>query len=68
MIKWIIAVVLILAMLSVAGCCCCSSGWDGYSYSTVSGQDTASAGSDCGQCATPYDCANGACGGACTCK
>ncbi len=63
-VKWIIAVVLIMAMLSVAGCCCCSSGYDGYSgyYSTVSGlSDDASAGCDCDQCATPYGCTNCAC-------
>jgi hypothetical protein len=34
MIKWLIAVCLIMAMLAVAGCCCCS-GYDQYSYATV---------------------------------
>jgi hypothetical protein len=68
MIKWVIAVVLILAMLSVAGCCCCSSGYDGYSYSTVGGLDEANSGCDCGQCATPYDCLNGASDGSCACQ
>ncbi len=64
MIKWIIAVVLILAMLSVAGCCCCSSsGYDGY-YSTVGGQDLAVN----GQGATPYDCLSGTCDGSCVCQ
>jgi hypothetical protein len=52
MIKWLIAVCLIMAMLAVAGCCCCS-GYDQYSYATVEegGQSC-----DGGQCVTPYDC------------
>jgi len=61
MLKWIVAVVLIIAMLSVAGCCCCS-GYDQYSYATVDGQGQANAGSTCGQCGTPYDCLDGSCG------
>ncbi len=61
MIKLIIAVILLLAMLSVAGCCCCSSGSSGY-YSTVEGQGAALLN---GQCATPYDCLDGACDGPC---
>jgi hypothetical protein len=62
MIKWVIAVVLVLAVLSVTGCCCCSSGYDGY-YSTVGQEET---GTSC-SCDTPYDCPSAACGGACAC-
>jgi hypothetical protein len=62
MLKLIIAVVMIIAMLSVAGCCCCSgTGYDSY-YSTVGQEET----STC-SCDTPYDCPSGACGAACAC-
>ncbi len=61
MLKWIAAIFLVLAVLSVAGCCCCSSGYD-YSYSTVSQEPS----SDCA-CDTPYDCQASACDGACAC-
>ncbi len=51
MLKWFIAIVLVIAMLSVAGCCCCS-GYDRYSYATVEGQEQAGANP---VTATPYD-------------
>jgi len=64
MLKWLVAIVLVLAVLSVAGCCCCSSSGlsNGY-YSTVSQDKTAA---NCA-CDTPYDCSSVACDGACTC-
>ncbi len=59
MLKWLVAILLVLAMLSVAGCCCCSS--SGYSYSTVSQDEATSATA----CDTPYDCPAGGCTSAC---
>ena len=65
MFKWLVAILLVLAVLSVAGCCCCSSSGlsNGY-YSTVS-QDKAAVGSISD---TPYDCPSGSCASACACQ
>ena len=65
MLKWLVAILLVLAVLSVAGCCCCSSSGlsNGY-YSTVS-QDKAAAGCACD---SPYDCPAGSCSGTCACQ
>lgn len=63
MIKWLVAIILVLAVFSVAGCCCCSgTGSSGY-YSTVSHEQTAAG---C-TCDTPYDCPSGSCS-SCSCR
>ncbi len=54
MLKWVFAVVLVLAMISVAGCCCCSN-TNNVSPSDVPGDDVLTV----NQHTTPYDQLNG---------